>query len=490
MTLTISTPTPPNRPRRFVVVGAGGAAGLATLQVLLSELSEQIRAGDVEIVGYEQREDLGGLWLTEPRPDPSKQKWPESPLYDSLKTNIPHPLMYFPSHLASPSTPLFTDAQTVYDYMRSYVDRFGLRKYIQFNTQVTAATWDDSTNQWNVTTRPYRNQVDKGVETITHYDHLLVTNGHNRRPFTPDIDGLKDWAASDSRSYIHSMWYRTPEPYRDHDVLVVGGGFSGIDCTNEISTVARKTVHSIRSAGDQESKHMVQRGDISRFTSDGLVHFQNGKREYVDRVIFATGYQYDCSFLTQLPVEEPQPHSDHLYNSQFHIYPLALHMFPLRAAFPPNSLAFIGLPFEITVFNMVEVQAILAVRQMMGRVSLDFDYELAQTLKRNEDLQQEHSSALGVARAWHRFQPGKPYDFLDLLFEKANDSRRTPKWKRDLMPEISVMRTEWRDLDRVGLAEKWVHDVGKGGIQDWVDLMERVLERARDRQQRKKAVVV
>ncbi|KAH7345047.1 hypothetical protein B0J17DRAFT_727693 [Rhizoctonia solani] len=485
----VSTSARPSRSRRFAVIGAGGAAGLATLKIFLDELHDYIRAGDVEIVGFEQREDVGGVWLAEPRPDPSK-KWPETPVYDSLTTNVPHPIMLFPSHLAPPSTPLFTGFQAVNEYMRGYVDRFGLREYIRFNTQVVAATWDTLTYQWKVTTRPHGSQADEEATSVSHFDHLLVTNGHYRHPFIPDIEGFQDWASSDSRSYIHSIWYRAPDPYRGRNVLVIGGGRSGIDCSDEISAVARKTVHSVRSLEDQEFEHIVQRGAISHFTSDGFVHFKNGKSEYVDRVIFATGYQYDCSFLTQLPVQDPQHTSGHLYNSGFHIYPLALHTFPLRAAFPPNSLAFIGLPIGITVFSLVEVQATLAIRQITGGVSLDFDHELSQTLRRNEELQKDHRSALEVARAWHKFGPGTSYDFLDFIWQKANDSRRIPRWKRDLMPEGYVMRTEWRELERLGLARKWVHGVGRGGIQEWIDLMWRVVQRAKDKQRRDMTLLI
>ncbi|EUC60534.1 flavin containing monooxygenase family protein [Rhizoctonia solani AG-3 Rhs1AP] len=477
----VSTSILPHRPRRFAVIGAGGAAGLATLQVFVNELGDYIRAGDIEVVGFEQREDIGGIWLAEPRPDSLKQKWPETPAYDSLKTNIPHPIMYFSLHLAPRSTPLFTDAQTVNDYMRSYVDKFGLRRYIRFNTQVTAATWDDSTHQWTVNTRPSGSHSDKGAESVSQFDHLLVTNGHNRRPFTPYVDGFEDWAASDSRSYIHSIWYRIPDPYRDHDVLVIGGGRSGADCSDDISTVARKTIHSVRSIEDEDSARIIRRGAISHFTADGFVHFKNGKREYVDRVIFATGYEYDCSFLTQLPVEQPQDSSDHLYNSRFHIYPLALHTFPLRAAFPPSSLAFIGLPNGAPAFTLAEVQATLAIRQMTGKVSLDFDGELTRTLERNDELQKKHSSPSEVAISWHKFGKGNgnPYDFLDLLLERANDSMRIPKWKRDFGPVGSVILSEWRKLEALGLAKEWADEVGKNGIQDWIDLMWRVVWRAK-----------
>lgn len=51
-----------SRPRRFAVVGAGGAAGLATLKAILEEFKDHIRVGDCELVGFEQRGDLGGVW--------------------------------------------------------------------------------------------------------------------------------------------------------------------------------------------------------------------------------------------------------------------------------------------------------------------------------------------------------------------------------------------------------------------------------------------
>ncbi|CAE6463389.1 unnamed protein product [Rhizoctonia solani] len=454
-----------SRPRRFAILGAAGAAGLATLQVFVSELHDYIRAGEIELVGFEQRQDIGGSL----NPDQiHRNRYGPRHQHTIRCTPISRTRLCITlrnGRLRPP--PLFTDAQTVHNYMRTYADRFGLQQYIRFNTQVTAATWDDSTNQWNFTTRPYGGQVNKGVETITHYDHLLATNGHNRRPFTPEVDGFKDWAASDSRGSIHSIWYRTPEPYRDRDVLVIGGGRSGADCSVDLSTVARKTIHSVRSAEDSDSGRIIQRGEISYFTPDGFVHFKNGKQEYVYRIIFATGYEYDCSFLTQLPVEEAHHSSDHLYNSRFHIYPLALHTFPLRAAFPPSSLAFIGIPNGAPAFTLSEVQAKLAIRQMTGKVSLDFEHELTRTLERNEALQRKHSSPLEVARAWHKFGKGNgnPYDFLDLLLQRADDSARMPKWKREFGPFGVTILVEWKKLERLGLADSWARGVGEGGVK-------------------------
>ncbi|QRV77773.1 flavin-containing monooxygenase/FMO family protein [Ceratobasidium sp. AG-Ba] len=472
--------------RRFAVIGVG-AAGLATLRVISQEIRDQIASGEFELVGFEKRQDLGGVWFSEPSSPPLfKQKWPESAIYKSLTTNIPHPLMYYSSFPAAPSTPLFTPAGNVHDYMHSYAAQFNLRQYIKFNSTVTSASWNQSTGRWEVTS-----QSSNGTSSDTsksYFDHLFVANGHYRRPFIPEIAGFSDWAASDSRSYTHSICYRTPEPYKNHSVLVIGGGRSGIDISEEVAGVAKQTVHSIRSRGDEDFEHIIQRGAISHFSSDGFVHFVNGKKELVDRIIFATGYEYDCSFLTQLPIDEPRLSSDHLYNSRFHIYPLALHMFPLKAIFPPSSLALIGIPIGILVFTQVEAEATLAIRQMIGKVSIDFEQEMLEVVERNEQLRRVHNdSPLEVARAWHRFEGDSAWDFVDLIWEKAGESHRTPAWKRELMPLGYVMRAEWERIDAAGLSQAWLDGVGKGGIEEWVDHMRRVLRRARERQYRSMA---
>lgn len=397
--------------------------------------------------------------------------------------------MFYRSQLAAPSTPLFTGARAVNDYMQDYANRSDLRRYIHFDSLVVSATWDQSITQWKVIYQS-KSQNDHIMESVSFFDHLLVANGHYRHPFTPEVNGLQSWASSESRSYMHSIWYRNPEPYRDLSVLIIGGGRSGIDLSEEISKVAKRTVHSVRSLSDQDFEHIIQRGAISHFSPDGSVSFVNGKREYVDRIVFATGYQYDCSFLKQLPVHAPTLSSDHLYNSRFHIFPLALHTFPLRAAFPPTSLAFIGVPSGVIVFTLVEAQATLAARQMSGKISLDFDHELSETLDRNKQLRLEHNnSSLDVARAWHNVHEWQ-FDFLDFLWKRAGDTRRIPTWTRDLMPDGYLMRAEWQELGRLGLSESWVAGVGEGGIQEWVELMRRVIKRAKDKQHRASTLLI
>ncbi|KAG9102054.1 hypothetical protein FRC07_010261 [Ceratobasidium sp. 392] len=418
--------------------------------------------------------------LPDPNPAPLRQKWPDTPMYESLTTNVPHPIMFYPSYPAPPSTPLFSGSHVVNDYLQDYATRFSLRKYIKFGASVTATTWEQSISQWKVISR--KQKADDHYTEVSYFDYLLITNGHRRHPFVPNVPGLEAWALSGSNSSTHSIWYRNPGLYRDLRVLVVGGGRSVVDISDEVSKTAKRVIHSSRLFSDGEAERTIQRGAISHFSSTGLVHFKSGSTEHVDRVIFATGYQYDYPFLTQVPTHEPRLSSNHLYNSGFHVYPLALHMFPLRATFPPSSLAFICATIGVTVFSLAEAQATLAIRQMSGQVSLDFNHELFEALRRNAQLRQYHNdSVLDTAQAWHKFEEEAAFDFIDLIWEKAGDSQRVPGWKRELMSQRYVMRQEWQALEQSDSSKAWVDDVGRGGIQEWIDFMSRIIKQARDR---------
>jgi hypothetical protein len=41
-----------------------------------------------------------------------------------------------------------------------------------------------------------------------------------------------------------------------------------------------------------------------------------------------------------------------------------------------------------------------------------------------------------------------------------------------------VLRSVWRELERRGEADAWVDGVGKGGVEEWVELTRRMMCRA------------
>lgn len=61
-----------------------------------------------------------------------------------------------------------------------------------------------------------------------------------------------------------------------------------------------------------------------------------------------------------------------------------------------------------------------------------------------------------------------------------------PDWVLEAWEEKVTLRAEWKDLVKIGEAEKWVAGVGASGgkeaEQEWVGLMKRLVQRAKDRE--------
>ncbi|KAJ1311496.1 hypothetical protein OPQ81_009983 [Rhizoctonia solani] len=452
-----------NRKLRIAAIGAG-ASGLAALRIFSEEFQKEIESGDCEIVCFEKRNDTGGIWLPDYSNTIVQTEVPDTPLYNCLTTNLPLPIMLFPSLNPTPSTHLFPQARAVLEYLRGYEAQFKLRRFIRFNTMVSRAFWNDATHQWDVTVHP-RNQPNSTNEL--YFDHLLVTSGHYAKPHFVTYPGLDDWRASGSRSVIHSMWYREPSQYRGLRVLITGGGPSGNDLASDLCQVAKETIQSVRSFEDDDTGPVTKRGKIDHFTADGLVVFESGKKAHVDRVILATGYEYDFPFLPQLPIRNPGIDESSLYNSRAHIYPLSRHMFPLLAPFPPNSIAFIGLPVRVAPFPLFEAQALLVARVISGRVKLNFDQELELTKARNEKLVEILKSPERVARLWHVIDGDAQFAYREELWRLAGETWTCPEWSSEIYGAKLVLRDEWKDLVKNGEADSWAKGVGEGGLEGW-----------------------
>ncbi|PPQ71909.1 hypothetical protein CVT26_007204, partial [Gymnopilus dilepis] len=136
------------------IIGAG-PAGLSALKAVMD--TPQYRAGLWVPTVFEARENIGGVWLPSP-PQPTPQSLPPppppTPLYDSLTTNLPHPVMAFTAFPFPPSTPLFPKAHVVQTYLEAYAAHFELHQHIRLNTRVTKADWDIDQGKWVVLTIP------------------------------------------------------------------------------------------------------------------------------------------------------------------------------------------------------------------------------------------------------------------------------------------------------------------------------------------------
>ena len=390
--------------------------------------------------------------------------------------------MCYTCFLYPPATPLYTPAATVLKYINDFADRFDLAPYIQLNTPVRAAHWNSSSNKWDVTV------AGPDGEETTPFDLVLVANGHFRVPRFPQTPGLAEWITK--RKVTHTAFYRRPEDFSGRKVLVVGGAYSGQDVASETRPFAAQIIHSITNAApeDLDGGKFKIRGRVAEYldAEKGELVFTDGSRESgIDHVVAATGYQFNFPFLSEpeilsaMPAQVP-PIPAVLHNTTYHIFPMAKHMLPLVTSYPPSSIAFLGLPLRVAPFPLAEIQTEAALKVFADPGCLDLSREADAVRARYDAFRAEKGdNEVAIADAWFRFGFKEMFDYRDELCEFVGDPYRISSTERELFVEKDFLREQWREIERRGEAEAWLHGVGEGEnpVQEWDDLMWRVYRR-------------
>lgn len=196
---------------RVAVIGAG-AAGLSAAKHLV--------AAGCDVTVFELGSRIGGLWVYE-------NDNGLSPAYASLHLNSENRVTAYKDFPFPDGTPLYPDHAEVARYLEAYADHFDLRRLIRFGTRVTAVE-----PGWTV-------RLADG--SAHRFDAVVVASGHQGVPKHPSF------AADFTGEYLHAHSYRTPEPFRNKDVLVVGVGNSACDIAADICPVTKSTTMVARS---------------------------------------------------------------------------------------------------------------------------------------------------------------------------------------------------------------------------------------------------
>lgn len=204
---------------RVCVIGAGPTG--------LTALKNVAAAGITDLVCHEAQDSTGGIWVYSENPDrPS--------VYKTAHTISSKRLSQFPDFPMPDEYPDYPSNAQILAYMRAYEAHFGLSGYIRLNSRVENVTRQPD-GRWLI-------EVDRDGERYTHTaDQLIVSSGHHREPFVPELPGSFDG------QQIHSVFYKTAEPFTGKRVLVVGGGNSACDIAVAVSGVAKHVSLSMRS---------------------------------------------------------------------------------------------------------------------------------------------------------------------------------------------------------------------------------------------------
>jgi dimethylaniline monooxygenase (N-oxide forming) len=173
----------------------------------------------------EKSDRVGGNWVFGNRNGMSSA-------YRSLHINTSRERMEYTDFPMPKSYPDFPHHTHIARYFDDYVDHFGFRDKILFQTGVERAERADD-GIWSVT-------LDTG-ET-RGYDALLVANGHHWNPRWPE----PAFPGEFNGTQMHSHYYVENTDFRDKNVLVVGIGNSAMDIAVESSFVAKRTFLSSR----------------------------------------------------------------------------------------------------------------------------------------------------------------------------------------------------------------------------------------------------
>ncbi len=222
--------SPPALPRACVI--GAGSSGIAAVKALHER--------GIPFDCFEASDEIGGNWVFGNRNG-------RSAAYRDLFIDVSRERMAYSDFPMPTSYPDFPHHTHIREYFNAYVDHFGLRDLITFETAVEHAGRRED-GSWEIA-------LDTG-ETRT-YDALLVANGHHWDPRWPEP--AFPGAGTFSGEQLHAHSYVDNSIFAGRRVVVLGIGNSAVDIAVESSYVAERTYLAARRGAWIIPKYMFGR---------------------------------------------------------------------------------------------------------------------------------------------------------------------------------------------------------------------------------------
>lgn len=289
-----------------VIVIGGGQSALA--------VGYYLRRSNLKYLILDKEEKPGGSW---------QHYW------HSLRLFSPASFSSLPGTLMPGGADYYPSREDTLAYLRKYEEKYQLQ--IQRATEVESVEKKDGFFQLHTSKGNYRAKA------------MVSATGSFAKPFIPEIKGIVRFDGE----ILHSAAYRSPEVFKDQQVLIVGEGNSGAQILAEVSRYAQTTWITSKEPSflpddvdgrvlfDRASAMYVARqqsrdyrppslGDIvmappvkearergvlkakpaiERFEQDGVV-LQIGEFIKADMVIFCTGFRPALDHLKPLQIIE------------------------------------------------------------------------------------------------------------------------------------------------------------------------------------------
>ncbi|XP_063938096.1 flavin-containing monooxygenase FMO GS-OX-like 3 [Daucus carota subsp. sativus] len=259
----------------------------------------------------------------------------------------------------------FPGHEEVLKFLNEFWVEFGLTELTRLGTEVVRveAVDDSGYCEWIVESR-------KGeLSEVEVFDGVVICNGHHTVPRVAAIRDIGQWPGKQ----IHSHNYRVPEPFHNQIVVMTGAGPSAYDISRDIAGVANYTTTKLASDNTSQTtdvgksckevhlssrnstcggfyklvnlSNVRQHAEIDYVDESGRVAFVDGSSVCADIIFHCTGYMFSFPFLRTNGIVTVDDNR---------VGPLYKHVFSPEIG---SRLSFVGIPCNITLFPMMELQS-------------------------------------------------------------------------------------------------------------------------------------
>ncbi|WP_029113493.1 NAD(P)/FAD-dependent oxidoreductase [Mycobacterium sp. URHB0044] len=155
----------------------------------------------VDFLLLEKADEIGGTWRDN--------------TYPGCACDIPSHMYSFSFEPKADWRHMWSFQPEIFDYLKGVADKYGLRRYVRFNSHVERAHWDDDEQSWHVFT-------DAGKEYVAQF--LVSGAGGLHIPLIPDIEGIDEFRGA----AFHSAQWNHDVDLTGKRVAVIGTGASAI----------------------------------------------------------------------------------------------------------------------------------------------------------------------------------------------------------------------------------------------------------------------
>ncbi|KAJ5742512.1 uncharacterized protein N7511_011531 [Penicillium nucicola] len=233
------------RKLRLVCIGAG-FSGL----ILAHKIKHEWKMDDViDLQIYEKNPDLGGTWYEN--------------RYPGAACDVPAHVYVFPFQPNPNWSSFYVGSEEIWNYMKDTAVKWGLEKFVSFNSRVNETVWDDDKGKWHV-------NVSKADETIQdECDVLINASGFLNKWSWPSIEGMNYFKGK----LMHTAKWDQTYDWSNKKVAVIGNGSSAIQLLPEIQKTAAQVVNYIR------NPTWIATNYLEEFAEDGKFVYTEEKKK-------------------------------------------------------------------------------------------------------------------------------------------------------------------------------------------------------------------